>query len=124
MSIKTEDPLPHGRNEGGPALIELYRRMVLIREAEKNGLNYGFPYCHAGGIVDPDVKRANANACDGVTLTVTELVGWEHSMKNELIIATRTQQPHQPNRRAAERVIEMLDMLGLVEFQGRFFIPD
>jgi hypothetical protein len=57
----------------------------------------------------------------GYQVNVTELVGWEHSMKNELIIATRT---HQPNRRSAERVIEMLDMLGLVEFQGRFFIPD
>jgi acetoin:2,6-dichlorophenolindophenol oxidoreductase subunit alpha len=27
---------PHGRNEGGPALIELYRRMATIREAERN----------------------------------------------------------------------------------------
>jgi len=32
----TDDTPPHGRNEGGPALIELYRRMVLIREAEKS----------------------------------------------------------------------------------------
>lgn len=36
MSITTEDSPPHGRNEGGPALVELYRRMVLIREAEKS----------------------------------------------------------------------------------------
>ena len=36
MSINTEDAPPHGRNEGGPALVELYRRMVLIREAEKS----------------------------------------------------------------------------------------
>ncbi len=34
MSIATEDP-SHGRNESGPALIELYRRMVLIRAAEQ-----------------------------------------------------------------------------------------
>ncbi|HZY16839.1 MAG TPA: PQQ-dependent sugar dehydrogenase [Ramlibacter sp.] len=32
------------------------------------GLNYGFPYCHASGIADPDVKRDKA--CDGVTLPV------------------------------------------------------
>jgi pyruvate dehydrogenase E1 component alpha subunit len=32
----TDEAPAHGRNEGGPALIELYRRMVLIREAEKS----------------------------------------------------------------------------------------
>lgn len=36
MRTVTDDTPPHGRNEGGPALIELYRRMVLIREAEKS----------------------------------------------------------------------------------------
>jgi glucose/arabinose dehydrogenase len=35
------------------------------------GQNFGFPYCHANGIADPDVKKANA--CDGVTLPVTTM---------------------------------------------------
>ena len=37
----------------------------------KVGENFGFPYCHASGIVDPDIKKADA--CDGVTLPVTLL---------------------------------------------------
>ena len=35
------------------------------------GQNFGFPYCHANGIADPDVKKANA--CAGVTLPVTTM---------------------------------------------------
>ncbi len=48
-------------------------------------------------------------AC-GYQVTVTELVGWEHSMKNELIIARRTQRP---NKAAAQRLHELLDQFGL-----------
>jgi glucose/arabinose dehydrogenase len=32
----------------------------------QEGAFYGFPYCHAQGIVDPDIKKPNA--CAGVTL--------------------------------------------------------
>ena len=32
---------------------------------------FGFPYCHAKGIADPDVKKANA--CEGVNLPVTTM---------------------------------------------------
>jgi glucose/arabinose dehydrogenase len=35
---------------------------VVVRGQE--GAFYGFPYCHAGGIIDPDIKRPNA--CAGV----------------------------------------------------------
>src|SRR6202007_479543 len=31
----------------------------------QEGANYGFPYCHANGVVDPEVKRPNP--CVGVT---------------------------------------------------------
>jgi Xaa-Pro aminopeptidase len=41
----------------------------------------------------------------GYQVTVTELVGWEHSMKNELIIATNK---NLPRRRPAERLREVL----------------
>ncbi len=32
---------------------------------------FGFPYCHANGVADPDVKKANP--CDGVTLPVSTM---------------------------------------------------
>ena len=32
------------------------------------GLFFGYPYCHAGGVPDKDIKKSNA--CDGVTLPV------------------------------------------------------
>jgi glucose/arabinose dehydrogenase len=34
--------------------------------ADAIGANFGFPYCHANGIADPDIKRPNA--CAGVLL--------------------------------------------------------
>ncbi len=48
----------------------------------------------------------------GYQVTVTELVGWEHSMKNELIIARHT---GQKNRAAAERLGELLAQFGLAD---------
>jgi hypothetical protein len=46
----------------------------------------------------------------GYHVTVTELVGWEHSMKNELIIARYT---GQPKTAAAQRLRALLDEFGL-----------
>ena len=46
----------------------------------------------------------------GYKVTVTELVGWEHSMKNELIIARHT---GVPNNAAAERLAAILEQFGL-----------
>ncbi len=48
-------------------------------------------------------------AC-GYQVTVTELVGWEHSMKNELIIARHT---GRPSRAAAQRLHGLLEQFGL-----------
>jgi hypothetical protein len=56
----------------------------------------------------------------GYQVTVTELVGWEHSMKNELIIATRT---HAPRKNARERLQQILQELNLQELEGRFLGP-
>jgi hypothetical protein len=53
----------------------------------------------------------------GYQLTVTELVGWEHSMKNELIIAQYTGQKRKSSR---ERLLAILTELNLTEMQGRF----
>jgi hypothetical protein len=46
----------------------------------------------------------------GYSVTVTELVGWEHSLKNELIIARYT---GQKKRSAGERLRALLDEFGL-----------
>jgi hypothetical protein len=53
-------------------------------------------------------------------VSVTELVGWEHSMKNELIIA---QYKDLPRRRPTERLAEVISTLGLEELHERFFAP-
>ena len=39
-----------------------------LNRISKPGLNFGFPYCHAEGVVDPDVKKADP--CKGVTKPV------------------------------------------------------
>ena len=54
----------------------------------------------------------------GYQVNVTELVGWEHSMKNELIIATYKNLPRQ---RPSERLQEVLSTLGLEEMGQRFY---
>jgi hypothetical protein len=46
----------------------------------------------------------------GYQVTVTELVGWEHSMKNELILASHT---GQRRRASAERLRAILTEFGL-----------
>ncbi|MHB1187027.1 class I SAM-dependent methyltransferase [Thiobacillus sp.] len=56
----------------------------------------------------------------GYQVTVTELVGWEHSLKNELIVATRT---NTPRRNARERLQQILQELNLQELEGRFLAP-
>ena len=48
----------------------------------------------------------------GYTVTVTELVGWEHSMKNELILARYT---GRPKAGAADRLQALLAEFGLTE---------
>ena len=53
----------------------------------------------------------------GYQLTVTELVGWEHSMKNELIIARAT---GHPRGNAQQRLAQILAELNLEELRGRF----
>ncbi len=57
----------------------------------------------------------------GYQVTVTELVGWEHSMKNELILAKYT---GRPKRAAADRLRALLQEFGLSELlHTRFTLP-
>ena len=53
----------------------------------------------------------------GYQVTVTELVGWEHSMKNELIIA---RYKNSPRKNAQVRLEQILQELNLEEMHDRF----
>ena len=53
-------------------------------------------------------------AC-GYQVQVTELVGWEHSLKNELIIARHT---GQKKHNAAQRLRALLQEFGLEDLIG------
>jgi hypothetical protein len=87
------------------ALGELWRHPLHTREFGSHVTN---------------VLRCLQLEAHGYQVSVTELVGWEHSMKNELIIA---RQKNLPARQANERLKEILEMLGLEEMQQRFFVP-
>lgn len=53
----------------------------------------------------------------GYKVTVTELVGWEHSMKNELIVARRHGAPRKDAQSRAEHILRELN---LEELRHRF----
>jgi len=92
------------RPADGP-LTELWRHPLHTREFGSQVTN---------------VLRCLQLEAHGYQVTVTELVGWEHSMKNELIIARHRGQANVPNVRAARRLKEMLEALGLEELEARF----
>ncbi|MGB7596710.1 MAG: SAM-dependent methyltransferase, partial [Gallionella sp.] len=64
-----------------------------------------------------NVLRCLLLEAHGYQVTVTELIGWEHSMKNELIIARHT---GVPRKNARERLEQILLELNLEELQIRF----
>lgn len=70
------------------------------------------------GSLVTNVLRCLQLEAHGYQVNVTELVGWEHSMKNELIIASFKDLPR---RRPAERLHDVLHSLGLEEMGQRFF---
>lgn len=63
-----------------------------------------------------NVLRCLYLEASGYQVTVTELVGWEHSLKNELILARHT---GQRKRSAAERLRAVLEEFGLQELEPR-----
>jgi hypothetical protein len=65
-----------------------------------------------------NVLRCLQLEAHGYQVTVTELVGWEHSMKNELIVAVNKDLPR---KQPAERLHEVLNTLGLQQLDERFF---
>ena len=64
-----------------------------------------------------NVLRCLLLEAHGYQVTVTELVGWKHSMKNELIIARRTDAPKKNMRQRAEQILRELN---LEELRERF----
>ena len=85
------------------ALTEIWRHPLHTREF---------------GSMVTNVLRCLQLEAHGYQVNVTELVGWEHSMKNELIIASYKDLPRQ---RPSERLHEVLRELGLEEMSTRFF---
>ena len=85
------------------ALTEIWRHPVHTREFGSQLTN---------------VLRCLQLEAHGYQVTVTELVGWEHSMKNELIIASYKDLPR---KRPSERLREVLQSLGIEELGERFF---
>ena len=90
----------------GPPLAELWRHPLHTRELGSQVTN---------------VLRCLYLEASGYQVTVTELVGWEHSMKNELIIARYT---GQKKRSAAERLRARLAEFGLEQAMGARFGVD
>jgi hypothetical protein len=91
-----------GKAPGRTALTELWRHPMHTREFGSQVTN---------------VLRCLELEAHGYQVSVTELVGWEHSMKNELIVARYMDLPR---ARAGERMSELLASLGLEELSGRF----
>jgi hypothetical protein len=92
-----------GKDLGKSALTEIWRHPIHTREFGSQVTN---------------VLRCLQLEAHGYQVTVTELVGWEHSMKNELIVATYK---NLPRRRPGERLQEVLSTLGLEEMGQRFY---
>ena len=68
-----------------------------------------------------NVLRCLQLEAHGYQVKVTELVGWEHSMKNELIMA---EFKGKPSLKSAKRLNELLGSTGLDSLKERFFAPN
>ncbi len=70
-----------------------------------------------------NVLRCLQLEANGYEVTVTELVGWEHSMKNELILASKPAASNAAKSQAAQvRLQQVLSELGLAELSQRFAV--
>jgi len=83
-------------------LAELWRHPIHTREF---------------GSLVTNVLRCLLLEAHGYQVTVTELVGWEHSMKNELIVARRGSSAR---GNARSRLEQILRELNLDDLRGRF----
>lgn len=104
--IATELRRTKGLMLGKTPLVELWRHPIHTREFGSQLTN---------------VLRCLQLEAHGYQLTVTELVGWEHAMKNELIVAKKHQKS---NPKAGQKLLALLETLGLECLKERFFLPD
>lgn len=90
-------------------LVEIWRHALHTREFGSHLTNV--------------LRCLQLEAC-GYDVTVTELVGFEHSMKNELIIASLHNNPDKNHqvRKAKQRISEILTELNLQELSQRFTV--
>ncbi len=96
----------HSSPNGASALGELWRRPLHTREFGSQLTN---------------VLRCLQLEAAGYQVTVTELVGWEHSMKNELILAKKVGSASSKAALAARtQLLALLDDLQLSGLQARF----
>lgn len=91
------------KDMGRTPLSEIWRHPIHTREFGSHLTN---------------VLRCLQLEAHGYQVTVTELVGWEHSMKNELIVASFKDLPR---KKATDRLNQVLVELGLEEMNERFF---
>ena len=95
-----------GQSLARDALTEIWRHPIHTREFGSHLTN---------------VLRCLQLEAHGYQVSVTELVGWEHSMKNELIIASYK---NLPRRRAVRRLQQVLADLGLEQMSERYWLPE
>ncbi len=86
----------------GKTLTEIFRHPIHTREFGSHLTN---------------VLRCLELESKGYQVTVTELIGWEHSMKNELIIA---EYKNLPGEHARKRLEAIIHEFGLEEMKERF----
>jgi Methyltransferase domain len=67
-----------------------------------------------------NVLRGLQLEANGYSVTVTELVGWEHSMKNELILA---EFKNLPRKKPTQRLEDALAAFGLTHLRARYLAP-
>ena len=94
-----------GQSLARDVLTEIWRHPIHTREFGSHLTN---------------VLRCLQLEAHGYQLNVTELVGWEHSMKNELIVASYKDLPRE---RAVSKLRRLLQELGIDEMQQRFWLP-
>lgn len=98
--------LKEARKSASPAMSELFAHPWHRREFGSHLTN---------------VIRALVLEAHGYQVTVTELAGWEHSLKNELILARKV---HADNRAAKKRLEALLAETGVRPKLVRSLLPD
>lgn len=112
----TDDAILFGIRENAHAFAlvpccqaEIASQLDLIRDSEKHPLFRHPLHRREFGSHLTNVVRGLFLNSKGYAVTVTELVGWEHSMKNELILAEKKSTPDHPESvRAREALAKLL----------------